>query len=178
MSGLMVNKLIADIDTKNSNQDITVSFIIYRGIQLQYKNIYSLIDVIYRNFEYLDGYSKLNHSRDSIERLLLSDSSIIILGMVDNSIVGYLIADIIDIKSDILFHIYYLYTVPIHRGNGIATYMLNLIQRLSIELKIYILSLTIDTYNKSLVKFYIDNHFNYDAKFRSFTRYDNFIKYI
>jgi len=178
MSGTMVNKLTADIDKKNSNQDRTIIFYRYSGKQMKYRYLHSFIDVIYKNFEYLSSHIKTNHSRHSIENLLLSESSIIILGILDNSIVGYLIANSIDFKSQKLMHIYYLYTAPIHRGNGIATYMLNLIQKYAIELNIYILSLALDTHNKSLVKFYMDNHFDYDVRFRTFKRYDNFIKYI
>lgn len=178
MSGMMVNKLTADMDTKYNNQNKSITFYRYDGKQMKYKYLYSFIDVIYKNFEYLNINNIITHNRESIEHLLLSDTSIIIVAILKDSIVGYLIADIVYVKSDKLQHIYYLYTAPIHRGNGIATYMLNLIQKYSIELNIYILSLVVNTHNKSLVKFYTDNYFNYDANFRTFKRYDNFIKRI
>lgn len=174
----MINKLIVDMDTKYNNKHKTITFYRYDGINMKLKYLHSLVDAIYKNFEYLDGNIKMNHSRNSIENLLLSDSSIISLALLKGSIVGYIIADVIDYKTEKLTHIYYLYTVPLHRGNGIATYMLNLIQKYSIKSKIYMLSLALDTHNKSLVKFYTDNNFKYDARFRTFKRYDNMIKYI
>ena len=162
----------------SDNQNKTIMFLRYDGKQLKFRYLYSFIDIIYKNFEYLDGNNKLIHTRESIESVLLSESSIIIIAILENSIIGYLIADIINFKSYKLMHIYYLYTVPAYRGIGIATYMLNLIQKYTIEFNVYILSLSCDTYDKSLVKFYMDNYFDYDVRFRSFERYDTFIKNI
>ena len=178
MSGFMVNKLVVDIDRKFNNQIKIISFVKYEGKQLKYKYMDNFIEVVYRNFEYLDGSILLNHTRESIESIIFSDTSVIILAMLKDYIVGYLIADIIDTQSTKMMHIYYLYTAPIHRGNGIATHMLNIIQKYTLELNIYMLSLVVDTYNKALVKFYMDNHYYYDTRFRSFKRYDNFVKYI
>ena len=74
-------------------------------------------------------------------------------------IVGYLIAEETIYNMRKLMHIYYLYTASIHRGHGIATKLLNLIQEYALEYRINTLSLTYDTYNKSLTKFYLNNYF-------------------
>lgn len=172
MNSEFINKNIVDKNGK------TVYFLRYFGYQLKKKNINILIDTIYKNFEEIAEQKSLNHNRKEIARLLTSSQSIIIIGILNDNIISYLIAESAIYNQRKFMHIAYLYTSSNHRGNGIAIYALNLIQKYALELNITTLSLTYDTHNKSLSKFYFNNYFEYDQDLRSFQRYDMLVKYI
>jgi len=59
-----------------------------------------------------------------------------------------------------------------------ATYMLNMIQQYAQDQNIDTLSLTFDTYNQGLTKFYFDQFFEFDPNLRSYQRYDMLVKYV
>lgn len=179
MSQTFVNKLIVDRDKAKSNEVRNIHMLRYTGNDLVMRDMRKLIEVIYRNFEQLNSSPELNHTKREIARLLTSPKSVIIVGTLNKSIVCYLVAEITSIDNlKQLMHIYYLYTAPLHRGHGLATYMLNLIQKYSNEVNITILSLTFDTYDKMLEKFYYNNGFVYDPNLRSYQRHDMMVKYI
>ena len=179
MSGSFVNKLVVDRDAGYSKERKTVHVLRYDGNVLAQRNLTKFIEVIYRNFEHLANTSTLNHNRQEIERLLTSPKGICIIAVVGGQIIGYLIAEITVIENlKQLMHISYLFTSPVYRGKGIATYMLNRIQVYAQQNNINTLSLTFDTYKKSLEKFYLNNHFVYDSNLRSYQRYDMMVKYI
>jgi RimJ/RimL family protein N-acetyltransferase len=151
----------------------------YMGNELANRDMRKLIDVVYINFEHLDKIPELNHTRQEIDRLISSPKSITIIGVINGSIVAYLLAEITateDLRQ--LMHIYYIYTSPNHRGKGIATYMLRLIEKYAQEFNITTLSLTFDTHNKKLEQFYLNNNFVYDSNIRSYQRHDMMVKYI
>lgn len=178
MSGRIVNKITVERDDINSPEKRTIYFNRYTGKKLKGRDLRKLIDVIYRNFEHLKRVQGARHSRLELAKLLTRNSTILIIAKYGQSIVGYLLADVTINNFRSLMHIYYLYTSPYYRGRGIATYMLNLIQEYAKERNISVLSLTYDTYNKSLTKYYMDNKFNYDVELRSYQRYDMLVKYI
>jgi RimJ/RimL family protein N-acetyltransferase len=182
MTGTFVNKLTVDRDLfygrEGGKINSTVYFLKYTGNDLMRKDTRKLMQVIYRNFEELSQMRELNHTKEEINRLLSSSDSIVIIGMLNDHIISYLIAEITLFNNRQYMHIYYLYTVPIHRGNGIATYMLNLIHRYAKDEMVDALSLTYDTYDKALTKFYLSNYFNYDQQMRSFQRHDMLVKEI
>ena len=150
-----------------------IYFIIYDGNQLYTKNTWYLTNTIYRNFEDIKNVHKLNHRLDVIKELLISDKSIIILAILNKRLIGYLVASIVETIETM--HIYYLYTISRYRKYGIATKMLNIIQKYSPVNK---LSLTYDTFNYDLSVFYLNNNFRYDQRFRTGGRYDTMIKFI
>lgn len=179
MSGSFVNKLVVDRDAGYSKKQRTVHVVRYVGDKLAQRNLTKFIQVVYRNFEHLANTSSLNHTRQEIARLLTSPKGICVIAIVGGQMIGYLIAEITVIENlRQLMHIAYLFTSPVYRGKGIATYMLNRIQVYAQEQNISTLSLTFDTYNKPLEKFYLNNRFVYDSDLRSYQRYDMLVKYI
>lgn len=179
MSGTFVNKTTVDRDQYRTPARETVHFLRYTGNDLYVRDMRKLVEVIYRNFEELADSPELKHNYGEIAKLITSPKSIIILGTIDKVIVSYLIAEITVVENlRQLMHIYYIYTSPMYRSKGIATYMLNLIQRYAEELNISALSLTYDTYDKNLEKFYLNNYFIYDENLRSYQQYDMLVKYI
>lgn len=179
MKGQIINKLAVDRDYSFSNDRRTVYLLKYTGNQLEGRNIRKFMEVIYKNFSGLQNTEGLNHTRWEINRLLTSRKSIIIIAIIHGQIVGYLVAENTVLENlRQLMHIAYLFTSPIHRNKGIASCMLNLIQQYAKEQNINTLSLTFDTYNKSLEKFYLDKYFMYDPDLRSYRRYDMLVKYV
>ena len=161
----------------NSYRKIDV--IRYTGNDLNSRNISKFANIIFDNFKEIEDDEELNHNIREITRILISPKSITILCIYNKQIIGYLIAEITvvdDLKQ--LMHIMYIYTSPIHRSKGIATYLLNIIEKYAKELNINTLSLTYDTYNKNLEKFYFNNNFTYDSNLRSYKRHDMLVKYI
>lgn len=179
MSTGFVNKLVVDRDAGYSQERKTVHMLRYVGDVLARRNLTKFIEIVYRNFEELDDISELKHTRREIARLLTSPKGVCIIAVIQGQIVGYLIAEVTVIENlKQLMHIAYLFTSPVHRGKGIATYMLNIVQIHAQQLNIATLSLTFDTYDKPLEKFYLNNYFVYDSNLRSYQRHDMLVKYI
>ena len=178
MSGSFVNRLTVTREQVRSRKTGIINVLSYTGDDLYKRDLRKFIEVVYRNFEEIADVEELNHNRKEIARLLTSPQSIILIAILEGKIIGYLIAEVTEFNLRRLMHIYYLYTAPIHRGNGIATYLLNLIQKHSQKLNIDSLSLTYDTYNKNLTKFYYENGFNIDFELKSNKRHDMLVKNI
>jgi RimJ/RimL family protein N-acetyltransferase len=98
--------------------------------------------------------------------------------MIDDIIIGYVIADVNIYNLKKIMHIYYLFTAPLNRGRGVATTLLNLIQKYAYEQNIDTITLTFDTYNKDLTRYYMSNGFNFNPEMRSYQRHDMFVKNI
>ena len=161
------------------SNNYTINILIYNGSHLINKNMTKFIEIIYKNFNHIADVTKLNHTREEINRLLKSDTSIIVLSVIDNKIIGYLIADIISLENlKQMLHISYLFTSPTYRNIGIATTMINSIEKYALDRNINTLSLTLNTYNKYLERFYFDNNFTYDSNLRTHKKYDIMVKYI
>ena len=184
MTGRIINKLVVDKDDametiQNRGKIKRPIYVLkYTGIQMQKKDIRKLIEIIYHNFEELTEWPKLNHSRVELARLLTSPDTIIIIAVLNKLIVGYLVAELTIVNNKKLMHIHYIFTMPVRRKSGIATYMLNLIQKYAKEEGSDALSLTFDTYNKKLERFYYNNYFRYDTGLRSYQRHDMLVKNI
>lgn len=178
VSGISVNRELLEKEQRMSKERKTIHFLRYTGDQLTHRDLRKFVDVIYRNFYNIQGVTGLKHNKIEILRLLTSPSSIIIICTDGKDMVSYLIAEIVVYNMRRLMHIYYLYTTPAYRNKGIATYTLNLIQDYASELNINALSLTFDTYDKSLTMYYLNNKFNYDPELRSYQRHDMLVKYI
>jgi GNAT superfamily N-acetyltransferase len=159
-----------------NNTDIYIEK--YLGSDLIKKDVRKMIDVIYKNFEEIADVQKLKHTSNEIYRLLVSSMSVSFFGISNKKIIAYIIAELNEVNGKRLLHINYLYVVPSYRNKGCATKLLNIIYNCGKEYRADILSLTFDTFNKKLERFYLDNYFNYDPKYRSNQRYDMLIKKI
>ena len=178
MTGVFVNKLTVDRDYGFSQERRTIKILRYTGNQLAQRDMRKLIELIYRNFENIAQIKELTHNRYEIARLITSPQALVLIGTIDNKIISYLIAEAKNLDARRLMHIQYIFTSPVHRGHGVATYMLNLMQQYARAIGIETLSLTFDTYDKKLTKYYLDNHFEYDPELRTYQRYDMLVKYI
>lgn len=179
MDGLFVNKMTVDRDRYKISFKTPIHFLYYTGNDLYVRDMRKFIEVIYRNFQKLVDRPELKHSHKEIARIITSSKSIIIIGVVNNCIVAYLIAEMTATENlRQLMHIYYIYTSPNYRNKGIATHMLNLIQKYANELNVTMMSLTYDTNDKKLEAFYLKNHFIYDSNLRSYQRYEMLVKYV
>ncbi len=155
-----------------------VHILTYTGNQLAKRNMSKFVGAVFKNFNTLEYVSSLKHNIKEIARLLTSPLTVVLLAIKNRTIIAYLIAETTVYNNRTLLHIHYLYTVSVHRGRGMATYMLNLIQKYAQDQKITTLSLTFDTYNHGLTNFYFDQYFEYDPNLRSYQRYDMLVKYV
>lgn len=176
--GGFVNKLVVDRADAFSRKRKIIHFLRYTGDQLARRDMRKFIEIVYRNFEELNDKDELKHNRREIARLITSPEAFVIIATYEGNIIAYLIAESTIFNLRKLMHIHYIFTSPVYRGHGIATYMLNLIQTYTQDENINSLSLTFDTYNKSLEKFYFDNYFEYDPEIRSYQRHDMLVKHI
>jgi ribosomal protein S18 acetylase RimI-like enzyme len=158
--------------------DKNIEMLRFTGSEIKNIDIRKFVEVIYRNFYELSIVRGSSHSKETIHERLNSRDTLIILAMNRGHIIGYLIAQKTPHQQYVLMHIYYIYTSPIFRNKGVATQMLNLIHKYSKELGYRIMSLTFDTYDMKLTKFYLDNNFTYDKNLRSYQRFDMLVKYI
>ena len=162
-------------DKNMLNQKI-INFMRYNGNELATRNIFKFAQIVFRHFLYLTEVKSADHSIESIYDRILSPQSTIIFAMNNGSIIGYLIAEPTLHNMENLMHIYYLYVIPAFRNKGVATYLLTLIEKYANDIGIEILSLTYDTYNDKLTKFYNKNNFRFDDGMRSYQRYDMLVK--
>lgn len=178
MSGIFVNRGMTIIDERNDTSAKDIHVFWYTGSNMQNRDIRKYVEVIYRNFENIEPVRELNHNRTEIKRIITSPTAIIIIATLNGSIISYIIADLVEFNRRMLMHIYYLFTSPAHRDKGVATFLLNQVQEYADVYNCNALSLTFDTYNHVLGKFYISNGFAFDSELGSGQRYDMLIKYI
>lgn len=178
MSGQYNNSNSSGQKIQRENQGDVVHILTYTGNQLARRNVSKLVTSVFKNFNTLEFVSSLKHNKREIARLLTSPLTVILLAIKNKTIIGYLIAETTIYENRTLLHIHYLYTVSVHRKKGLASYMLNMIQQYAQEQNIPTLSLTFDTYNQGLTKFYFDQYFEYDPNLRSYQRYDMLVKYV
>jgi len=162
----------------SQNPGDIVHILTYTGNQLAKRNMSKFVTAVFKNFNTLKFTESLNHNTKEIARLLTSPLTVVLLAIKNRTIIAYLIAEITFVNNRTLLHIHYLYTVSVHRGRGMATYMLNMIQQYAQDQNIDTLSLTFDTYNQGLTKFYFDQFFEFDPNLRSYQRYDMLVKYV
>ena len=177
-----INKEIADRDKiikANDSTIKTVNLLVYTGNVLRSRDLRKFIEIIYRNFEDIAITPELSHNRRTIDEVMKSPTSITLIAEIDKIIIGYLLANIVNIDNNRKYmHIQYLYTSSYYRGNGIATKLLNTIHQYASITGLDRLSLTFDTYDKNLEKYYLSNGFVYDNELRSYKRHDMMIKFI
>lgn len=178
MSGQFVNRGLTKIEERNDPRNREVGVLWYTGGNMQNRDIRKFVEVIYRNFEDLGEVNILNHNRKEIKKVLTSPTALILAAILDNTMIGYLVADLVVYNNRTLMHIYYLYTGPAYRSKGVATFLLNQVQDYADVYDCSALSLTHDTYQHKLTKFYLSNGFTYDPSLRSRMRYDMMVKFI
>jgi RimJ/RimL family protein N-acetyltransferase len=178
MSGIFVNRGLTKIDERNDPSRKEIQILWYVGSNMQNRDIRKFVEVIYRNFEELEPIRKLNHNRTEIKKVITSPTALTLVATFNKQIVSYVIGDLVEYNNRLLFHIYYLFTAPGYRNKGVATFLLNQLQDYADVYNCSALSLTYDTYNKKLTKFYISNGFTYDPELRSNQRHDMLVKYI
>lgn len=84
-----------------------------------------LRSIIYRNFEHLCSWKRLNHSNNEIDRLLTSPNTTLFLYILNNSIIGYVLTETININDKNVLFINYIYVIAKYRRNGIGNDLMN-----------------------------------------------------
>lgn len=178
MGGTFVNRGITKIEDRNDPTRREIQVLWYTGSNMQNRDIRKFVEVIYRNFEEINTVKELGHNRKEIKRILTSPTTLILTAVYKGSIVSYLVSDLVIYNNRLLMHIYYIFTSPAYRSKGVATFLLNQAQDYADVYDCRALSLTYDTYNHSLAKYYLSNGFVYDPELKTDQRYDVLVKYI
>ncbi len=156
----------------------TIRFLRYNGRSLSSQNMITLARIIFTHFLQLEDVKGVDHSFESVYDKLISPQSVVVLAVNNQSIIGYVIAEPTLYDMQNLLHIYYIYVIPSFRNKGVATRLLKMVENYAHWIGINRISLTYDTYNDNLTKFYRDNHFDFDDTIRSFQRYDMLVKHV
>lgn len=163
----------------NSSNDII--FTTYTGNDLTNKQKYKISDNIFFIFRKLRENPELQHTREEIYNNLSNNNSILIVAVIrinnNYQIVGLLLATPVQEIPNLL-HIYYIYTAADFRNVGIATKLLEQLYGMGKRNKYTKISLTYDTYDNKLTKFYFRNQFYFDPTLRSYKRYDMLVRAI
>ena len=180
MSGIFVNRGMMKLEERAKAQieDLEVSVSWYTGQNMQNRDFRKFVEVIYRNFEEIAEVTVLRHNRTEIKKIMTSPTALILVATLSDRIIGYLIADLVLYNDRSLMHVYYLFTSPGYRNKGVATFLLNQVQDYAEVYNCSALSLTFDTYNDQLNKYYTSNGFTFDPELRSEQRYDMMVKFI
>ena len=178
MGGQFVNRGLTKIDERNDPTRREIEVLWYTGSNMQNRDIRKFVEVIYRNFEEIATVTELNHNRKEIKKVLTSPTCLILIATFGGSIISYLIADLVVYNNRLLMHIYYIFTALGYRNKGVATFLLNQTQDYADTYDCSALSLTYDTFNHDLAKYYISNGFTYDPELKTGQRYDALVKFI
>ena len=149
-----------------------MSIVIVPKHKLNKNNVNILTEIIYKNFIELSQYKHLKHTRKDIHDLLLSDNSVIMLYMIDKSIGGYLVGEIMTIDSRRVFYITYIFTSVKFRNKGIASQLINNVENIVDKKDLSGILLTCDTENKNIYDFYLKKGFMPDLVLRNYSRFD------
>jgi ribosomal protein S18 acetylase RimI-like enzyme len=136
-----------------------------------------LIDTIYKNFLPLATTPRLNHTKNEIQKILNSDGVILFLVLNDNKIIGYLLAEVLDLedKRHVLF-ISYIYVVKFMRNKKLGCKLMSLAISYGIEHRLDGIMLIYNTSDKRLERFYDKYGFMLDFHLRRYELHDVFFK--
>lgn len=145
---------------------------------MKQKDLSFFVDIIYNNFIELSYNEKLMHTRETIEKNLKDDNSIIIIMLNDNKkIIGFLTANImvLDDRRKV-FYISYIYVAESERNNKLGTTLLREGEKIAVENKCLGVMLIFDTYKHELVRFYENRGYMLDINYRRYEQNDVFYK--
>ena len=136
-------------------------------------NIGNLVATLYGNFIELSKYPILKHNQYEIHRLLTSPNLIMFTAYNGNSMIAYLIGEMMKLNDGRkVLYISYLYVSSKYRNLGLGDTLLNTaIQRASL-LNANSVVLITDTEDQKVFDFYMKKGFMYDTNLRRYDKYD------
>jgi ribosomal protein S18 acetylase RimI-like enzyme len=135
------------------------------------------IDQIYKNFQELAFYPYLKHTRKEIERLLSSNRLVLYLVILDKSIIGYALCEIIQLEEPDrreIIYVSYIYIEPAYRNQKLGSMLMNNIRSYANRVNLDAVILTCDSKNKQVLNFYLKKGYLQDMQLRRFGRYEVF----
>lgn len=155
-----------------------MSVIIINNQQLKSSKLEIFPDIIFNNFGEIKDVPQLNHSKESIYKLLKSDTAQVYLVMVNKKIASYVISNIEKLKDGrSVLYISYLYTATQFRKSGYASLLLSVVQNVASKNNLDGVMLTCDTNNKKVHEFYIRHGYMSDIFLRNFGQYEIMYKH-
>lgn len=136
-------------------------------------NINTFIDLIYEHFLDLLKYPTLKHSKNEIKRLISNQNFRGYLVYVNNSIIGYLLGEIMLLNDKRhVFYISYIYVAPSYRNKGIASTLLEIVSQNIGQNNLDGILLTTDTEDRKLFDFYIKRGYKPDEQLRTYRQHE------
>jgi len=138
------------------------------------KNPDILVDIIYKNFEYLNEQENLNHNIDEIKRLVTNKDFI---GLFVYTTTGKIIAYLVGEKKNLndgryVYYITYLFVSPKYRNKKIGSQILKNLENKCKSWGIFYILLTCDVYNKKNYNFYVTKGYLADPILKNNTRHE------
>lgn len=158
-------------------------FILYMTIielspnTLQSRKTNKLDNMIYSSFKKLEEHPKLKHTKQEIYKLLNSRNVKLYLYILNNKISGYLLGEIMKLSDGRnVFFITYLYTAVRHRNKGIASLLLDIVDKFVDDNELSGIMLITDTEDIKVFDWYLKKGFMQDNYLRNYERYDVMFK--
>jgi ribosomal protein S18 acetylase RimI-like enzyme len=168
-----MNKNLDKVNNLNTNKPGNLILREFDGDIMKHYNLNMLVKTIYKNFLYLSKKSELKHNKDEIMRLLKSSKTISYFLYNGNTIIGYVIGEVMRLNDGrLVLYISYIYIAKKYRNKGLGSTLLKQITFKAKELHLDAVLLTRDTNDKRVYEFYLQKGFTYDPYLRRYSRYD------
>lgn len=132
---------------------------------------------VFNNFKDLVAYPDLKHNITEIMRVIKSPKSVIIFKMYKQKIIGYVLGEIMKLNDGRnVFYILYIYTSHHFRGRGIASELLETIQKIISDKSLDGILLTCDSEDAEIYNFYSKRGFMPDLVLRTYSKFEILFK--
>lgn len=140
-------------------------------------------NIIFNNFSYLVNFPELDHSKNSIVKLLKSDNLLCLLiynvSESNKKLIGYLIAEHKTLgDSRFVAYISYFYIMEKYRNKKLGSRLLEKLIRDSKNNGIKFIILTCDTHDKKITGFYQRHGFTKDPILGNNSRHEVFCLFL
>lgn len=132
-----------------------------------------LVNMIYYNFIELTKYPELKHNKKELLRLITSKDMKLILILINKKIVSYLIGENMELNDGRrVFYISYIFTCKKFRGQGLATKLMNYIEKYAKKFNFDGIMLTSDQDDEYIDNFYKLRGYMPDMILRQYKKHD------
>ncbi len=164
------------MELNNINMDLVLTV---REVRKITTDVSPMVDVIFKNFEYLTKFPDLKHNKSEIRRLLLNRDMMGLFVYHNNKMVAYLVGEHMRLSDGrYVYYISYMYVSPKYRGKKIGSQILNMLMDKCKQNNMRYIVLTCDRADKRVCEFYIKRGFKVDSMLKTDGRHEVLIYFI
>ncbi len=150
-----------------------MSIVIISKQKLSSSKLEIFTNVVYNNFVEIANEPILDHNKKSIYETLKSDDAQVYLCIINGKIASYIVGKIMTLNDGRrVVYITYLYTAEQFRGQGLASKLLGIADKICLTNMLDGVMLTCDSDNLQLYDFYLKKGFMPDLFLRTYGRYE------